>query len=296
MIKSVTITNDRNESIKMILSNPDLSEFVVASIEGLEPEKADIASTELVTGDGSTFNNARKQTKQITFNLIFYPNDYNVERVRHKCYNFFPVKKKIEMLFETDERYAWIEGYVESNTPSIFSEQEGAQVSVICMNPYFRSSVENETALYGIQNQFAFPFSNESLTDSLVVIGSIRHNQTSAIYNMGDEEVGMELIIKFKSNCSGLVFGNTVTEEEMILNNLGLVEGDTLHVLTYSGEKDIYSVDSNGNRTSMVTKINKSTKFPMLLRGYNNVYVNINNINDCVETMYINNRIIYGGI
>ena len=42
MIKSVTITNHLDESIKLDLFNPEESGFIIKNIEGLGPVKANI--------------------------------------------------------------------------------------------------------------------------------------------------------------------------------------------------------------------------------------------------------------
>ena len=59
MIKSVTITNHLDESIKLDLFNPEESGFIIKNIEGLGPVKANINFKELATNDGSIDNSTR---------------------------------------------------------------------------------------------------------------------------------------------------------------------------------------------------------------------------------------------
>ena len=49
MIKSVTVTNYLGESIKLELGFPEKSGFLIQSIDGLGPPKADIHKTEVAT-------------------------------------------------------------------------------------------------------------------------------------------------------------------------------------------------------------------------------------------------------
>ena len=42
MIKAITVTNDQNESLRLVLNNPESSEIVVESVDGLGQEKANI--------------------------------------------------------------------------------------------------------------------------------------------------------------------------------------------------------------------------------------------------------------
>ena len=88
--------------------------------------------------------------------------------------NTFRQKKSVEIIIETDNRYVRTSGYVESNEPNIFSSQEGTSISIICPDPFFYSAGEdgnNVTDFYSIDPMFEFPFSNESLTEPLLVFG-----------------------------------------------------------------------------------------------------------------------------
>ena len=65
------------------------------------------------------------------------------------------------MIFETDNRMCETTGWVESNEPTIFSREEGCQISVICPDPYFYSLSKDSTIFSGIEPALEFPFSNE---------------------------------------------------------------------------------------------------------------------------------------
>lgn len=123
MIKSLTVTNPKGETLKLELANPDPSGLIVQKIEGLGPPKANINTTELATLDGSLFASSRATNRNIVINLafLFAP---TIEDARQKTYKFFPIKKPIAIEIETDNRQATITGYVESNTPDIFSQAE----------------------------------------------------------------------------------------------------------------------------------------------------------------------------
>lgn len=69
MIKSVTITNYLGERIKLDLTDPEASGFVIEEIEGLGPVKADVNVTDLATTDGALFNSSRANTREIRMKL-----------------------------------------------------------------------------------------------------------------------------------------------------------------------------------------------------------------------------------
>lgn len=176
MIKSVTVINHLNEKLKLELMRPEKSGFAVTKIEGLGPVKADIHTVEVSSRDGSSYNSARANQRNIVVYLKFLFQN-SIEDVRHKSYRYFPVKKPITLIFETDNRTLGIDGYVEANDPDIFSNSEGAQISIICPNPYFYSAGtngSNTVTFYGIEPEFEFPFSNESLDDPFPITNGIR--------------------------------------------------------------------------------------------------------------------------
>ena len=112
MIRAVTVTNYLGESKRFELAFPDESGFAVQSISGLGPSKADINTTEISTNDGSLYNSARVNSRNIVMSLklMFNP---QIEDTRHDSYKYFPIKKKVTLLIETDNRICETYGYVE---------------------------------------------------------------------------------------------------------------------------------------------------------------------------------------
>ena len=69
MIRAVTVTNYLGESKRFELAFPEKSGFAVQSISGLGPSKADINTTEISTNDGSLYNSARVNSRNIVMSL-----------------------------------------------------------------------------------------------------------------------------------------------------------------------------------------------------------------------------------
>lgn len=136
MIRAITVTNYLGDSIRLELARPELSGFVVRSITGLGPGKANINMTEVATNDGSLFNSSRISSRNIVISLKYLWKD-SIEDVRQLSYKYFPLKKKCSLVIETDNRKVEIEGYVESNDPNIFSSNEESDISIIAHFPSF---------------------------------------------------------------------------------------------------------------------------------------------------------------
>lgn len=131
MIRAVTVTNYLGESKRFELAFPEKSGFAVQSISGLGPSKADINTTEISTNDGSLYNSARVNSRNIVMSLklMFNP---QIEDTRQDSYKYFPIKKRVTLLIETDNRICETYGYVESNEPGLFSSGETTQISIVC--------------------------------------------------------------------------------------------------------------------------------------------------------------------
>ena len=164
MIKSITVTNYLGDSIKLELARPEESGFIVTSVTGLGAGKANINMTEVATNNGGLFNSSRLPSRNIVISLKFMFKE-TIEDMRQLSYKYFPIKKKLTLLVETDNRLAEIDGYVETNEPDIFSKEEGSDISIVCPNPFFYSAGEdgkNTTIFFGVEPMFEFPFSKSA--------------------------------------------------------------------------------------------------------------------------------------
>jgi len=188
MIKSVTVTNPAGESLKIELGNPGSSGFLVLGIDGIGPSKADVNISDIATMDGSYFTSARIGARNIVLNLKLLGTP-TIENTRHLSYLLFPVKKRITLIFETDNRICQIAGYVESNDVNIFSSQETVQISVVCPDPYFYSVFLNIIKFSLNEPNFEFPFENASLTEPLLELGVMSYNTEKTIYYPGDADI-----------------------------------------------------------------------------------------------------------
>ena len=177
MIKSVTVVNHLGESLKLDLASPEKSGFIVKSIEGLGPVKATVNTTKMSTTDGALYNSARVDERNIVLRLEYMQKE-TIEEVRHLSYKYFPVKKQITFIVETEKRKCAINGYVESNEPEIFNKQSGCQISIICPYPYFHdANGKQETIFSGIAPSFEFKFPTyASLESGTVEIAKIKGN------------------------------------------------------------------------------------------------------------------------
>lgn len=304
MIKSITVTNYLGDSLKFDLTDPDSSGFIVKSVTGLGPGSATINTTEVSTNDGGLFNSSRLSSRNIVLSLVFLWKA-SVEDVRQLSYKYFPIKKKLKLLIETDNRKAEIEGYVETNDPNIFSNQEGTDVSIICPYPYFYSAGEdglNTTIFSGIEPMFEFPFSNESLIENLLIMGEIQNKTEQVITYSGDSEIGVTITISALGEASNITIYNTGTREVMkidtnklaSLTGSGIVSGDEIIICTVKGSKSIVLVRS-GVTTNILNCLDKNSDWFQLAKG-DNVFAYTAEEGSSNLQFKIENRVVYEGV
>lgn len=304
MIKSVTVTNYIGESIKLDLMNPEESGFLVKSITGLGAGSATINMTEVATNDGAYFNSARLSSRNIVLSLIFLWKP-TIEDVRQLSYKYFPIKKKVTLLFETDNRLAEIEGYVETNEPNIFSDQEGSDISIICPNPFFYSGGPdgtNATIFSGVAPMFEFPFSNESLSQDLLEMGSINNRTSQVVLYTGDSDIGVTMVIYALGPAENITIYNTATRQSMRINTnkieqitgSGIVAGDEITICTLKEQKSI-SLVREGVAYNILNCLEKNTEWLSLVKGENVFAYEADYGADNLQ-FRVENRTIYEGL
>lgn len=307
MIYSIVVTNYLGDRIKLELGKPEISGFLIKSITGLGPAKANVNTTEVSTNDGALFNSARLSQRNIVLDMVFINTVYgeSIEDLRQKSYKYFPLKKSVELTIETDNRYVKTTGYVESNEPNIFSSQEGTQISIICPDPYFYSAGEdgnNVTNFYSIDPMFEFPFSNESLDEPLLVFGEIQIKTEGVITYHGDSEIGVMIYIHAIGPATNINIYNTETREVMRINTekissltgKGIVASDDIVINTSKGDKSITLI-REGVSYNILNCLDKNTDWFTLAKG-DNIFAFTADSGVTNLQFRIENKVIYEGV
>lgn len=304
MIRAITVTNYLGDSIKLDLARPEQSGFVVTSITGLGSGKANINMTEVATNDGGLFNSSRLPSRNIVISLKYLWHD-SIEDARQLSYKYFPIKKKLTLLIETDNRQAEIDGYTETNEPTIFSKDEGSDISIVCPNPFFYSAGKdgiNTTIFYGVEPLFEFPFSNESLYECLLEMGRIQNQTEKTIVYSGDAEIGVTIAIHAIGEARNITIYNTGTREIMRIDTdklkaftgSGIIPGDEIIICTVKGQKSI-TLLRNGKTTNILNCLDKNADWFQLAKG-DNIFAYTVEEGRANLQFRIENRIVYEGV
>lgn len=242
MIRSFKTTNHLGETLEMPLASPGNSGLVIVSIDGLGPSKAEISLTDRAGIDGTVYNSGRATERNIIYQLKFL---HDVETNRQKTYKYFPLKRLIRIEVETDNRNVYAYGYVESNEPDIFSNDEGCIISMLCPDAYLYDVDQQITVFSSVTGGFQFPFSNESLVNPLLKFGDISLETEKTIVYYGDVPIGMLIHIHANGAASGFTLTHSVTLETISIDSTKLTsylgadisEGDDIYISTVVGNK-----------------------------------------------------------
>lgn len=323
MIKSFEITNHLGETITLELANPYTTGLAIESVKGLEPAKADIKTTEIVTMDGSIFNNARTSKRNIVFKFIFLDAP-TIEETRERCYRYFPVKEKITIKIVTDRKTLQTIGYVESNEVTIFSKgnskssnkvefKSGSQVSVICPSSYFSDAEPTTTELTCMDKTFDFPSGSlidysddekiKNITSDPIEFGSIKNKREMVINYSGEIDTGFLLNIHLLGPVGNLILYDLTTNETMTIYTdlicyyLGysqLQSGDDIYISTVKGNKYIY-FSRNCMSYNIMSCIDINSDWFQLRRGYNRLGLKTSTGYENV-VLNVTNDVLFGGV
>lgn len=303
MIKSVTITNYLGESVKIELADGDPEHgMIIQNITGLGPPKANVSMTDLATMDGSLFNSARVEKRNIMI-YMYFSFAPTIEDSRQRTYKYFPIKKPLKFVIETDNRLVETTGIVEINELDIFSKEESNQISLVCDDPYFYSAGGNNvTVFFGTEPLFEFVFSNESLDEPLLEFGSIENETEKNIYYDGDSEIGVTITIHAIEEAGNITIYNTGTREMMKidvekikeLTGYGIIAGDDIIITTVRGNKTI-ELFRNGKYTNILNALDKMSDWFQLTKG-DNIFAYTAEYGSENLQFKIENQIIYEGV
>lgn len=276
MIQSLTVTNYLGESLTIPMMNSESTGFILHDMTGLGPPTASVNTSKVATKDGSKYNSARAEERNIVLPMYFTPIP-TIEDARHRSYKYFPLKKPVILAFKTDNRECQIVGYVETNEPDICSDREGCQVSIICPNPYFSSIYNTVTSFSGVEAAFEFPFSNEDASNPHIEFGKIVVKAENIVRYEGDAESGVQIRIAASATVKNITIYNVDTRGTMhiyhdklvALTGSGIVKGDEIIITTDKGSRSV-TLLRNGKSTNILNAIDpRNDEWFSLTKGDN---------------------------
>lgn len=254
MITEVSSLTKGGESLNLDLFDPWSSGIAVKEITGLGPVKTELSLERYALIDGAFLKGARVGTRNVVLTLIPVGDDVQTER--RKIYNFFPVGETITFGVVTSQVAVKSSMIVESVEPNIFSERQEIGVSLIAIDPYWRSNSPSITGLVGFNDVtplFQFPFSSGDNQKELI-FGDLSNASGKDINYLGDAETGVVITFSFNGNVSNLTVINQTYDEAMIINKVkDFYRGEQLVLDTRPAKKSVKHIA--GGKESFITGV-----------------------------------------
>ncbi len=246
----------------MIRLTQNESNFQILNIIGLDPPSAQINSSSNAGMDGAGFNSSKLNPRNLVITIKI---NGNIEDNRIFLYNCFRTKETCKIFYENGIRNVFIEGYVESFECNLFSQNEVAQISIICLDPYFKDLKMIIDDISKIKSCFYFPFSIN--VDEPIPISTIEMNRITNILNASESETGVIIEASFSNHVNDLEIRNIKTGERLKII-YPFIENDKLTINTNKGSKKIILL-REGKEINLISYVVKGSSFFRLYIGDN---------------------------
>lgn len=237
------------------------SSYQLISITGLSPPNAQINTTKVAGMDGTRFNSASLNQRNIVFTIRL---NGDIEANRLALYSFFRGKERCRIYYKNRSRNVYIEGYVETVDCDIFTNNETMQVSVLCPNPYLKGIEEIITDISNIQGLFAFPFAIGLPGVEVSVLDTAR---ITNILNQSESGTGVIIAIDI-SEAVRTIQLNNVTTGEIFALEYAFTAGDRVLIDTNKGSKSV-TLQRGAVVSNLFTAVKKGSTFFQLDAGDN---------------------------
>lgn len=282
MIYTIIATNAKGDSVELDLANPWAGGIAVTGASGLGPAEGTINTVNFATSDGALFNSSRIKSRDIELNLKFLGSD--IEAVRHKLLRYFRVKHPITLDFITDYRHTYITGHVEKNEIDIFSNSEGADLTIVCPNPFFKlrdpAKGKNSVRFTTSTPSFEFEFQDPNSDSPTLIFGEMTSTGETVVVYEGDADASTIVDIQFLGPASGVKLYNTTTQTRINIDTneisrlLGstIRAGDRLSISSGVGDKYVKAY-RDGKVYNALSALDKDSDWIFLTPGDNLITV-----------------------
>lgn len=151
---TLTVQNKYGEQLELTHNEA----YVIESIDGIDPPEAVINTTRNANADGSVFNSAYVDNRQITITLAI---NGPAEANRINLYRYFKARYPITLYYTNSTRDVYINGYVKNVQIGFFQKKQIAQITILCPDPYFKGVTDEMVEFSSVEDLFEFPFSIE---------------------------------------------------------------------------------------------------------------------------------------
>lgn len=254
MLETIEVTNAAGASLTLPLEDVVVG-YPVVDIEGLDPVRAVLVSSSFASQDGSQYQSARREERDIKLTLKLEP-DYamneTVRSLRSRLYEYFMTKAPVTLKLTLVEGLeVQIDGRVETCEAAIFAKEPTMNILVKCFDPDFVDPtpvvVEGETV--------------EDMTELDITYA-------------GTVETGVEFTLNVDRSLSEFtIFHRPPDGTTRTMNfEYALLSGDVLKISTVYGNKYL-TLTRSGVTTSVLNGMDPTSNWTEFQRGVNHIRV-----------------------
>lgn len=149
MLETLEIINSQGQSLMLPLEN-DATGVYLRGIEGLDPVKANLVSSNFANMDGAQYNSSRREARNVKIMLGLDPNwsTETVRTLRNDIYRFCMPKTEVLLRFHIFDEFdtniisqnnlVEIMARVETCDTPLFVKEPAVDISTMCFDPDFK--------------------------------------------------------------------------------------------------------------------------------------------------------------
>jgi len=230
----VEVSTPQGDLLSFQLDDDEAS-YLIQDIDGLDPVKATITSTAFAGLDGTQFQSARREERNIVITAGLNPNPLTetVRSLRNRLYAFFMPTTKVDLTFYDDEGPdVTISGVVEDAPSPLFTQEPAMNISVTCFKPDFLDVVpghigDGMTTSGSSGRLIAYP--GTSKTGTVITLNVDRTLSDFTIYHQPPNDDLRQLDFSASLVAGDILVINSVTGSKGVT----LTRGGTISSLLY---------------------------------------------------------------
>ncbi len=250
------------------------NQYMTAKVEGLNPPVGTISTSGYAGMDGSYLNNAFIEKRNVV--IHFEMRGVGIEKKRHQLYKVVKPSRYVKIYYKTAGIDVFAEGYVESCEINNFEMLTTGQISILCPDIYWYSTVSQMAYYSQITGGFTFPFPTDSNLQPFT-LGRYNTQNIMEIINDGDE-TGFILEIEAIADARSPTLYNADTDEYLQITG-EILAGDIITITTKTGNKTV-TLDRGGVRTNIINRLVSGSTWLSLREGKNRFYLRGSGLNN----------------
>ena len=250
------------------------NQYMTAKVEGLNPPVGTISTSGYAGMDGSYLNNAFIEKRNVV--IHFEMRGVGIEKKRHQLYKVVKPSRYVKIYYKTAGIDVFAEGYVESCEINNFEMLTTGQISILCPDIYWYSTVSQMAYYSQITGGFTFPFPTDSNLQPFT-LGRYNTQNIMEIINDSDE-TGFILEIEAIADARSPTLYNADTDEYLQITG-EILAGDIITITTKTGNKTV-TLDRGGVRTNIINRLVSGSTWLSLREGKNRFYLRGSGLNN----------------